>query len=123
MDGPDRTHNTSLPRWALDERGRGTSADQIALGYRLVCRGLRMVCADRAVVLHEGTGVVATIRTDHEASLSADGQPPVALEDGDQVYVCAGDHVTEFIRFKDPGYFYRNLTSHMNRNPTAGDMT
>jgi len=36
------------------------------------------------------------------------------------VDVRASDHTVEFIRFQDPGYFYRNLTPHMNQNPSAG---
>lgn len=78
---------------------------------------------DRAVVLHEGTGVSVTVRTDHEALISVDGQSVVDLMDQDQVYVCAGEHVVDFLRLQDPGYFYRNLTSHMNKNPSAGKVS
>ena len=75
---------------------------------------------DRAIVLHEGSGVRTTVHTDHQASLSVDGQTPVDLLDGDQVEACAGEHSVHFVRLQDPGYFYRNLTSRMNQNPTAG---
>jgi NAD+ kinase len=75
---------------------------------------------ERAIVLHEGSWVRVLIRTDHEASLTIDGQPSVFLQDGDQVFVCAGDHTVQFVRIQDPDYFYRNLTSRMNQNPTAG---
>ena len=74
---------------------------------------------DRAVVLHEGSWVRVIVRTDHDAILSADGQPPIALQDGDCVEVRAAENVTRFVRLQDPGYFYRNLTSHMNQNPAA----
>jgi NAD+ kinase len=74
---------------------------------------------DRAVVLHEGSWVRVTVRSDHGASLTVDGQPPVEIEDGDQVRVSAGDHTVQFVRIQPPDYFYRNLTSRMNQNPTA----
>ena len=74
---------------------------------------------DRAVVLHEGSWVRVIVRTDHDAILSADGQPPIALQDGDCVEVRAAENVTRFVRLQDPGYFYRNLTSRMNQNPAA----
>jgi len=32
--------------------------------------------------------------------------------------VHAGEHTVRFVRFQDPGYFYRNLTPHMNQNPS-----
>jgi NAD+ kinase len=74
---------------------------------------------DRAIVLHEGSSVRITVRTEHLAILSADGHEPVPLEDGDQVLVRACEHSTLFARLQDPGYFYRNLTSRMNQNPSA----
>jgi NAD+ kinase len=75
---------------------------------------------DRAVVLHEGSWVRMTVHSDHEALLSVDGQAPVRLEDGDSVVVRAGEHSVSFVRFQDPGYFYRNLTSRMNENSSGG---
>jgi NAD+ kinase len=74
---------------------------------------------DRAIVLHEGSWVRVTVRSDHGAALTVDGQPPVDIEDGDQVRVSAGDYTVQFVRIKAPDYFYRNLTSRMNQNPTA----
>jgi NAD+ kinase len=76
---------------------------------------------DRAIVLAEGATVSITVRTDHQAVFSVDGQPPVEMADNDRVDVRAGDHVTQFVRFQDPGYFYRNLTRHMNQNPATGN--
>jgi NAD+ kinase len=76
---------------------------------------------DRAIVLHEGSRVRITVRTDHEASISIDGQDPVDLSDGDSVLAFASNHVVHFVRLQDPDYFYRNLTSRMNSNPSVGD--
>jgi NAD+ kinase len=74
---------------------------------------------DRAIVLHEGSSVQVTVRTDHEATLSIDGKSPERLADQDQVQVRACEHVVEFVRLQEPDYFYRNLTSRMNQNPSA----
>jgi NAD+ kinase len=76
---------------------------------------------DRAIVLSEGSSVSITVHTTHQAVLSADGQPPILLEDGDCVQARASDHSVQFVRFQDPGYFYRNLTPHMNQNPSTGN--
>ncbi len=75
---------------------------------------------DRAIVLHEGSWVRVTVRTDHGASLSVDGQASVEMQDGDHVRISAGEHVVQFVRLQPADYFYRNLTSRMNQNPSAG---
>lgn len=75
---------------------------------------------DRAVVLHEGSTVMVTVRTGHEATLSMDGQPPVDLQDGDRIQVSASNHIVQFVRLQDPGYFYRDLQSRMRRTPSTG---
>lgn len=74
---------------------------------------------DRAVVLSEGSTVSITVLSDN-AVLSLDGQIPIGLAEEDQVNVHAGEATVKFIRFGDPGYFYRNLTAHMNQNSTIG---
>lgn len=76
---------------------------------------------DRAIVLAEGSSVSIIVHTDHEAVLSGDGQNPVDLENQDRVEAYASKHTTMFIRFQDPDYFYRNLTPHMNQNPSTGN--
>lgn len=78
---------------------------------------------DRAIVLHEGSEVRIVVKTDHQASLSMDGHEPVQLQDRDMVRAYASKHVALFVRFQDPDYFYRNLTSHMNQNPSASLIT
>lgn len=75
---------------------------------------------DRAIVLDEGSSVRLTVHSDHQATLSVDGQPPQPMADGDSVMVRAGPHTANFVRLQDPGYFYRNLTSRMNQNPSVG---
>lgn len=76
---------------------------------------------DRAIVLAEGSSVSIRVQTTHEAVLSIDGQPPIELLNDDCVRVFASNHSLKFIRFQDPGYFYRNLTPHMSQNPSTGN--
>ena len=76
---------------------------------------------DRAIVLAEGSSVSITVNVDHQAVFSVDGQVPVGLTNDDRVYVYASPYAVKFIRFQDPGYFYRNLTPHMSQNPSAGN--
>jgi NAD+ kinase len=68
---------------------------------------------DRAVVLAEGSSVSISIHSEN-AVLSVDGQMPIGLTEGDRVDVRAGDYTAQFVRFGNPGYFYRNLRVHMN---------
>ena len=106
----------------------GSTAYALAVGGPILPPELRNILlvavaphlsVDRALVLHEGSKVRVTVHTDHQAALSADGQAPVRLQDGDQVDVRASDHTVLFARVQDPGYFYANLTSRMNQNPAA----
>jgi len=75
---------------------------------------------DRAIVLAEGVSVSIVVHTQHEAVLSIDGQEPVAMTSDDRVQVTASEHSLSFVRFQDPGYFYRNLVSYMEKNPLTG---
>ncbi|MCJ7678898.1 MAG: NAD(+)/NADH kinase, partial [Anaerolineales bacterium] len=108
----------------------GSTAYALAAGGPILPPDLRNILivpvaphfsVDRAVVLHEGSTVRITVHTDHQATLSMDGQPPVDLVDGDRVDVRAGDHAVQFVRLQDPGYFYHDLRSRMRRNQTHGD--
>ena len=76
---------------------------------------------DRSIVLHEGSWVKVTVRTSHQATVCIDGKPPESLQDQDYVEVRASEHTVHFVRLQEPGYFYRNLTSRMHRNPVVGD--
>lgn len=74
---------------------------------------------DRGIVLAEGSSVSITVQTDHQAVVSIDGQSPIDLENGDIISARTSQHMLQFIRFQDPGYFYRNLTPHMSQNPAT----
>lgn len=107
----------------------GSTAYALAVGGPIMPPELRNILiipvaphlsVDRAIILAEGASVRINVYTDHQAVLSADGQKPVILQEGDCVRVEAGDHTVDFVRFHDQGYFYRNLTTHMEKNPTTG---
>lgn len=74
---------------------------------------------DRAIVLAEGSSVSIRVQSIQDAVLAIDGQTPIPLEEGDCVVARAGEHNVKFIRLQDPAYFYRNITSCMNQNPTV----
>jgi NAD+ kinase len=107
----------------------GSTAYALAAGGPILPPDLRNILlvpiaphlsVDRAVVLSEGASVRITVCDGSDAVLSVDGQIPIGLANNDQVEVRAGDYVARFVRFGDPGYFYRNLTTHMNQNPAIG---
>ena len=67
----------------------------------------------RAVVLAEGCTITITVRTDHQAILSADGQTEVEVLDGDCVRVRASERNCHFVRLQRPTYFYRDLAERL----------
>ena len=73
---------------------------------------------EQSLVLSEDVHVAVTVHTSHQAVISIDGQPPIQLESRDRVELQASDHTLQFIRFQDPGYFYRNLIPYMDQNPS-----
>jgi NAD+ kinase len=107
----------------------GSTAYALAVGGPILPPELRTILLvpiaphlsiDRAILLAEGTSVSIVVHTSHQAVLSIDGQAPIDLLDKDCVQVNASQHTLKFIRYQDPGYFYRNLTPHMNQNPSTG---
>lgn len=76
---------------------------------------------DRAIILSEGSGVTMTVKTRHEAVMSIDGHPPIPMLDGDAVRVVRNNFTIQFVRFQDPGYFYRNITAFMEQSPLTGN--
>jgi NAD+ kinase len=107
----------------------GSTAYALAVGGPILAPELRNILLvpiaphlsiDRAIVIAEGSSVSIVVNTSHQTVLSVDGQPPIELQDGDCIEVYASAYTLNFVRFQDPGYFYRNLTPHMNRNPSLG---
>jgi NAD+ kinase len=108
----------------------GSTAYALAVGGPIMPPELRNILIipvaphlsmDRAVILSEGTGVTMTVHTTHEAVMSVDGRAPIPMLDGDSVRVITSESTLHFVRFQDPGYFYRNLTGYMEQNPLTGN--
>jgi NAD+ kinase len=74
---------------------------------------------DRAVILSEGTYITITVNTKYDAVFSADGHEPVKMIDNDSIKVSASSLNIQFIRFQNPGFFYKNLNRYMKQNPTV----
>ena len=73
---------------------------------------------DQSIVLSEGAQILIKVQSSSEAVFSIDGHPPVIVSDGDVVRVSASSHNTSFIRFHDPGFFYRSLNRYLEQNPS-----
>jgi NAD+ kinase len=108
----------------------GSTAYALAAGGPILPPDLRNILiipvaphlsVDRAIILSEGTGVTMTVHTTHEAVMSVDGRAPIPMLDGDAVRVVVNDSTLHFVRFQDPGYFYRNITAYMDQNPLTGN--
>ena len=74
---------------------------------------------DRAVILNEGACITITVQTNHDAALSPDGRESIKMHDGDYVKISASNLDLQFIRFHNPGFFYKNLNRYMKQNPTV----
>jgi NAD+ kinase len=101
----------------------GSTAYALAAGGPILPPDLRNILlvpiaphlsVDRAVVLAEGSAVRISVRSENSV-VSVDGQSPIALEQGDHIDVRAAEYTAQFVRFGDPGYFYRNLNAHLNQ--------
>jgi NAD+ kinase len=75
---------------------------------------------DRAIILAQGSKVIVEVLTDHDTVVSPDGQASVPLVQGDKVEVYASKYSTTLVRFQEVGYFYKNLISLMDQNPSVG---
>jgi NAD+ kinase len=121
----DGRHLTSyVADGVIASTATGSTAYALAAGGPILPPELRNILlvpiaphlsVDRAVVLSEGSMVSIQVNSEN-AVLSIDGQPSITLMDDDRITVRAADVTTKFVRFGDPGYFYRNLTAHMNEN-------
>lgn len=128
VDG--RLLNTYVADGLIASTPTGSTAYALAAGGPILPPELRNILIipvaphlsmDRAIILSEGTGVTMTVHTTHEAVMSVDGHPPVAMLDGDHIQVVANDYTIHFVRFEDAGYFYRNITAYMEQNPLTGN--
>lgn len=128
-------HNYHLTHYTADglivSTATGSTAYAMAVGGPVMPPELRNIMVipvaphlsmDRAIILSEGECISIKVQTQHEAVVSVDGSSPVEVYPSDEVRVCSSSDAVTFIRFQDPGYFYRNLAKYMQRNPTTGGM-
>lgn len=101
----------------------GSTAYALAAGGPILPPDLRNILivpiaphlsVDRAVVLSEGSSISIIVKSENSV-VSMDGQPPLPLAEDDHVDVRAAEYAAQFVRFGDPGYFYRNINAHMNQ--------
>jgi NAD+ kinase len=101
----------------------GSTAYALAAGGPILPPDLRNILlvpiaphlsVDRPVVLAEGSAVRISVRSENSV-VSVDGQAAVPLDENDYVDVRAAEFAARFVRFGDPGYFYRNLNAHLNQ--------
>jgi NAD+ kinase len=122
-----------LARYAADgliaATPTGSTAYALAVGGPIIYPELRNILiipiaphlsVDRGVILPADSQVTIKVITSHQAVLSADGQKPIKLRDGDLIQVAASQHTARFVRFNSGGQFYQKITNHMERNPTTG---
>lgn len=105
----------------------GSTAYAMAAGGPILSPELRNVILvpvashlsiEQSLVLSEDVSIAVIVFTSHQAVISIDGQSSVDLKNGDRIEIKASDHGVSFVRFQDPGYFYRNLIPYMDQNPT-----
>ncbi len=66
--------------------------------------------------------IVIRIRTDHGAILSLDGQDDFDVSDDAVITVRRSPYHARLLRFRDSGYFYRNLSDLLNRRRRHPDL-
>lgn len=122
--------NTYVADGLITSTPTGSTAYSLAAGGPIMPPELRNMVIipvaphlsmDRAIILSEGAEVCMTVHTVHEAVMSVDGHIPIPMLDGDSVRVLSNDFTVHFVRFQDPGYFYRNITAYMGQNPLTGN--
>jgi NAD+ kinase len=79
----------------------------------LVTPLLPHLTAFRSVVLPSSVPVEVEVHTDHEATLSIDGQIDLPLRDGARVSVSAAEHRCRFLRAGPRQYFYQTLSQRL----------
>ena len=122
-----RQLSTIVADAVITSTATGSTAYAMAAGGPILSPELRNIIIvqvaphlsiEQSLVLSENVLVSVTVHTSHQAVISIDGQPPIDMKTGDRVEIQASDYAVQFIRFQDPGYFYRNLIPYMDQNPS-----
>lgn len=72
---------------------------------------------DRALVLHEMAEISILVHCEYDATLTADGQAGVDVEDGDRIIIGKYAHESHFARVDDRSYFYHSLLERLGLTP------
>ncbi|MCO6452163.1 MAG: NAD(+)/NADH kinase [Caldilineales bacterium] len=67
----------------------------------------------RPLVLDHDAEVILTVRTDHAAILTVDGQFLIDLQDGDKVVVAPSPYEASFVRLRPRNYYYSTLVERL----------
>lgn len=119
--------STTVADGVIISTATGSTAYAMAAGGPILSPELRNILLvpvaphlsiEQSLVLSENVLVSVTVHTSHQAVISIDGQQPIKMKTGDRVEIQTSDFVVQFIRFQDPGYFYRNLIPYMDQNPS-----
>jgi len=119
--------STTVADGVIASTATGSTAYAMAAGGPILSPELRNILLvpvaphlsiEQSLVLSENVLVSVTVHTSHQAVISIDGQPPIKMKTGDRVEIQTSDFAVRFIRFQDPGYFYRNLIPYMDHNPS-----
>jgi NAD+ kinase len=65
--------------------------------------------SEAALLIDPAAHLHITVRTDHAAALSIDGQDDYGLADGDEITVRRSPYQARFLHLRPPGYFYEIL--------------
>lgn len=119
--------STTVADGVIISTATGSTAYAMAAGGPILSPELRNILLvpvaphlsiEQSLVLSENVLVSVTVHTSHQAVISIDGQQPIKMKTGDRVEIQTSDYEVQFIRFQDPGYFYRNLIPYMDQNPS-----
>ena len=123
----DRHLSTIVADAVIASTATGSTAYAMAAGGPILSPELRNLILvpvaphlsiEQSLVLSEDVRISVTVYTSHQAVISIDGQPTIDLKNEDLINMRASDQSVNFIRFQDPGYFYRNLIPYMDQNPS-----
>lgn len=123
----DRHLSTYVADGIISATPTGSTAYAMAAGGPILAPELKNIVIvpvaphlsiEQPLVLEKSSSLSITTRTEHKAMLTIDGQTPMLIKSGDRIAISMSDHTVQFIRFQDPGYFYRNLIPYMDQNPS-----
>jgi NAD+ kinase len=71
---------------------------------------------NQSLILPAAAVIDITVRTDHDAALSIDGQTSQPVQNRDSLRVSLSDNAARFVRLRPPAHFYRTLAERLGHN-------